>query len=80
MNFNTHDLIKGKLTNILGRQFSDKEFAMPFNAFGIDSLEMVCFLCEIEDALGINLNMENISLVEYNTPRKIEQYINQLCE
>lgn len=80
MNFNSHDLIKEKLTNISGRQFPDEDFAMPFDAFGIDSLEMVCFLCEIEDALGINLHMENISPVEYNTPRKIEQYINQLCE
>ena len=79
MNINVRTLIIEKLTSILGRQLSDDEFAISFDSLGIDSLEIVYFLCEMEDALGINLQMENINPVECNTPVKIEEYINQLC-
>lgn len=79
MSFDVHNLITEKLKAIIGRQLTDDEFAMPFDTIGIDSLEIVCFLCELEDALGINLQMENINPVECNTPEKIEQYIDQLC-
>lgn len=79
MNINVRNLIRTKLASMLGRQLSDDELAIPFDALGIDSLEIVCFFCEIEDTLGINLQMENINPIECNTPEKIEQYINQLC-
>lgn len=79
MSINVRDLIRMKLANILGRQLSDDELATPFDALGIDSLEIVYFLCEIEDVLGIDLQMESINPIECNTPEKIEQYINQLC-
>lgn len=79
MSISVRNLIREKLANILGKQLSDDELAMPFVSLGIDSLEIVCFLCEIEDALGINLQMENINPIECNTPEKIEQYVNKLC-
>ena len=79
MSINVQNLIRTKLASILGQQLSDDELVMPFDKLGIDSLEIVCFLCEIEDALGINLQMENINPIECNTPEKIEQYVNQLC-
>lgn len=69
--------IKEKLVDILAeyKNVDPSEIAtdLPFTELGLDSLDVAELVMQIEDDLGVNLEMS----VQYNTIDKLAAYIEQ---
>ena len=69
--------IKEKLVDILAEYKnvdpSEIETDLPFSELGLDSLDVAELVMQIEDDLGVTLEMS----VQYNTIDKLAEYIEQ---
>lgn len=69
--------IKEKLVDILAEYKnvdpSDIETDLPFSELGLDSLDVAELVMQIEDDLGVTLEMS----AQYNTIDKLAEYIEQ---
>lgn len=50
------------------------------NDIGIDSLEMIEFMLEIEDAFAIELNFDNINIAHLNSIKALGEYLHEQIE
>ena len=58
------DTITSVYNEIFGKQLESFEFDLPVNEIGLDSLDIIDFVYQIEDALNLRLKFDDSSLAK----------------